>query len=171
MSTTKVKSIDSIASIVSQHNASNLTIGLISGCFDILHIGHIHLFQFAKSNVNTLVVGVDDDKSIKKTKGEHRPINNQIERMELLSHVSLVDYIFPLEFKGEFGDMESTSFWRDIYKKIQPSLVISSTRTDNYVESKESIVSALGIGFLPFNGLIDKSTTAIEKMLRMNVRG
>jgi cytidyltransferase-like protein len=164
----KVKTIDSIATIVTHQNASNLTTGLISGCFDILHIGHIHLFEFAKANVDMLIVGVDEDQSIRNTKGIHRPVNNQDARMAFLSHISLIDYVFPLDFKGKFGDSASDDFWKGIYKTISPSCVISSTKADRFADSKREIVSGLNIEFLPFDGTIEISSTTIEKIFKHN---
>lgn len=40
-------------------------VGLVTGCFDILHFGHISIFEFAKSHVDILLVGIDSDESIK----------------------------------------------------------------------------------------------------------
>lgn len=162
----KVKTIDAIATIVTNHSASNLTTGLVSGCFDILHIGHIHLFEFAKANVDRLIVGVDEDQSIRNTKGMNRPINSQESRMAFLSHISLIDYVFPLDFKGRFGDSASDDFWKGIYKTINPSCVISSIKTDRFANSKREIVSGLNIEFLPFDGTIEISSTTIENILR-----
>ena len=48
-----------------------------NGCYDILHVGHIKLFKYAKSLGDTLMVGVDSDSRVKELKGMSRPINNQ----------------------------------------------------------------------------------------------
>jgi len=56
-------------------------LGLITGCFDILHIGHIKFFREAKKRVDFLMVGLDNDKSIKLSKGIGRPINTITDRM------------------------------------------------------------------------------------------
>jgi cytidyltransferase-like protein len=162
----KIKTSDSIELVASHHKASNRVTGLVSGCFDIVHIGHIHLFQFAKERVDTLIIGVDEDQSISKSKGAHRPINSQTTRMEFLSHISLVDYVFPLNFEGCFGDGASDHFWRRTYDALRPSCVISSSRTDRYSNAKRVIASSLGIDFLPFDGVIEVSTTIIENILR-----
>ena len=64
-----------------------------NGCFDIIHSAHIKLLQYAKSLGNILVVGLNSDASIRRFKGIKRPINNEIERCELLANLGMVDYI------------------------------------------------------------------------------
>jgi D-beta-D-heptose 7-phosphate kinase/D-beta-D-heptose 1-phosphate adenosyltransferase len=64
-----------------------------NGCFDIIHSAHIKLLHYCKNQGDLLVVGLNSDNSIKKIKGESRPINKIIERCELLKHLYMVDYI------------------------------------------------------------------------------
>jgi len=64
-----------------------------NGCFDILHPGHIKLLKEAKKLGDYLFVGLNSDKSIKKIKGEKRPILSQNARVEILSAIEYVDYI------------------------------------------------------------------------------
>jgi rfaE bifunctional protein nucleotidyltransferase chain/domain len=67
---------------------------LATGCFDILHIGHVRFLQFASQQGDILVVGVNSDSSIKVIKGNHRPIISQEERIELIAALRCVDYVF-----------------------------------------------------------------------------
>jgi len=62
-----------------------------NGCFDVLHRGHVELFKYAKSLGDFLVVGVDDDKRVKQSKGETRPINNLEDRIEMLRSIRYID--------------------------------------------------------------------------------
>jgi len=68
--------------------------GLITGCFDVLHIGHIRLFKFAKKHVDCLIIGLDNDKTISLTKGKNRPINSIQHRLETISELKSVDMAF-----------------------------------------------------------------------------
>ena len=66
-----------------------------NGVFDLLHPGHIQLLQFARGQGDILVVGVNDDASVRRLKGEKRPIFPLAERMEVLAALECVDYIIP----------------------------------------------------------------------------
>jgi D-beta-D-heptose 7-phosphate kinase/D-beta-D-heptose 1-phosphate adenosyltransferase len=71
------------------------TIVFTNGVFDILHAGHIELLEFAKAEGDLLIVGINDDASVKRLKGDKRPIFSLEERTELLEAVQYVDYIIP----------------------------------------------------------------------------
>lgn len=64
-----------------------------NGCFDLIHSAHIRLLQFSKKQGDILVVGLNADESIKRIKGESRPVNNVKERCELLKNLDFIDYI------------------------------------------------------------------------------
>lgn len=66
-----------------------------NGVFDILHPGHIELLEFAKSKGDLLIVGINDDQSVKRIKGNNRPIFSLKERMEVLKAIEYVDFIIP----------------------------------------------------------------------------
>ena len=66
-----------------------------NGVFDLLHPGHIKLLQFAREQGDLLVVGINDDGSVRRLKGEKRPIFPLAERMEVLAALECVDYIIP----------------------------------------------------------------------------
>ncbi|KAJ5793949.1 hypothetical protein N7457_000548 [Penicillium paradoxum] len=72
---------------------TNLKIVFTSGCFDILHMGHIDLLQKAKSFGHRLVVGIRSDASIQRLKGASRPIVQETRRAQLLSALACVDYV------------------------------------------------------------------------------
>ncbi len=64
-----------------------------NGCFDILHVGHVKYLQEAKAQGDILVVGINADASVRKLKGEERPIQNEQDRGEVLSALACVDYV------------------------------------------------------------------------------
>jgi rfaE bifunctional protein nucleotidyltransferase chain/domain len=68
-------------------------IGLTSGCFDILHEGHITNLKLCKKNCDHLFVCLSSDKQIKRLKGEARPINNLIDRINMLIHYDFIDIL------------------------------------------------------------------------------
>jgi D-beta-D-heptose 7-phosphate kinase/D-beta-D-heptose 1-phosphate adenosyltransferase len=78
-----------------------------NGCFDILHLGHIELLKFCASLGNEVVVGLNSDLSVRRLKGDDRPINNQVTRKKMLesiryvSEVRIFDEETPLELIHE----------------------------------------------------------------------
>lgn len=64
-----------------------------NGCFDILHVGHVKYLQEAKAQGDILVVGLNSDASVRKLKGESRPIQNEADRGEVLSALACVDFV------------------------------------------------------------------------------
>jgi rfaE bifunctional protein nucleotidyltransferase chain/domain len=66
-----------------------------NGVFDLLHPGHVQLLQFARDQGDLLVVGINDDGSVRRLKGEKRPIFPLAERMEVLAALACVDYVIP----------------------------------------------------------------------------
>ena len=65
-----------------------------NGCYDILHIGHVRLFQYAKSLGDILIVGIDSDERVKELKGNNRPFNNENTRKEILLSNKYIDEVF-----------------------------------------------------------------------------
>lgn len=64
-----------------------------NGCFDILHVGHVRYLQEAKSLGDFLVVGLNSDASVRRLKGETRPIQNENDRAEILAGLASVDAV------------------------------------------------------------------------------
>ena len=86
--------LDTIIDIVYQLKEQNKNIVTTNGCFDIMHVGHLHYLTKAKQLADILIVGINSDKSVKTIKGEFRPINNEIARAEMVSGLTCVDYTF-----------------------------------------------------------------------------
>ena len=64
-----------------------------NGCFDILHVGHLRLLEYAKSRGDFLTVGIDSDSRVRELKGKNRPINNEFSRMKMLEAIRWVDNV------------------------------------------------------------------------------
>ncbi|MBI5599074.1 MAG: D-glycero-beta-D-manno-heptose 1-phosphate adenylyltransferase [Deltaproteobacteria bacterium] len=64
-----------------------------NGCFDIIHAGHVRYLKKAKALGDMLIIGLNSDSSVRKIKGEGRPIVNQKDRAEVLSSLAPVDYV------------------------------------------------------------------------------
>jgi len=70
-----------------------MKIGFVNGCFDVLHVAHVRMLQFAKDRCDHLIVAIDSDCRVKKLKGSSRPINNQADRQEFLLGLKSVDEV------------------------------------------------------------------------------
>jgi D-beta-D-heptose 7-phosphate kinase/D-beta-D-heptose 1-phosphate adenosyltransferase len=67
-----------------------------NGVFDIIHPGHIDLLEFAKKKGDYLIIGINDDESVRRlNKGDERPVFPLAERMEVLEAIEFVDFIIP----------------------------------------------------------------------------
>ena len=64
-----------------------------NGCFDILHRGHVTYLNEAKNQGDILVLGLNSDASVKRLKGESRPINNEQDRKFVLENLKCIDYV------------------------------------------------------------------------------
>lgn len=71
----------------------NLKVVFTNGCFDLLHVGHIRYLQEAKSQGDLLVVGLNSDASVKRLKGESRPVQCEQDRAEILNQLKCVDFV------------------------------------------------------------------------------
>lgn len=85
-----------------------------NGCFDLIHIGHVSLFQKAKTLGDILIVAINSDKSLAGLKGPKRPLVAENDRVKLLSAIDVIDYvvIFP----------EQTPY--QLLKKLTPDILV-----------------------------------------------
>jgi len=89
----KLKDIEEIKNISTFLKKQSKRVVFTNGCFDILHPGHIRLLRQAHSFGDVLIVGLNTDNSIKRLKGENRPLNPEKNRVEVLSALEDVDYL------------------------------------------------------------------------------
>ena len=70
---------------------------MTNGCFDILHAGHVTYLQQAREQGDRLIVAVNVDETVRKLKGEDRPVNPLAHRMRMLAALECVDWVLPFE--------------------------------------------------------------------------
>lgn len=78
-----------------------------NGCFDIIHSGHIKYLQEARKLGDVLIVGINTDDSVKKLKGNSRPVNTLADRMVVLSGLASVDYVIPFSDETPYDLIQS----------------------------------------------------------------
>ena len=86
------------ASFCDELRLSGKKIVFTNGCFDIIHAGHVRYLTTAKNFGDVLIVGLNTDESVRRLKGNSRPINNQDDRAEVLLGLKAVDHVI---FFGE----------------------------------------------------------------------
>lgn len=88
---------DELAERVSADRAAGRSVAFANGCFDLLHVGHVRYLASAAAEGDRLIVAINDDESVKRLKGEGRPILEAEHRAELVAALRCVDYvvIFP----------------------------------------------------------------------------
>lgn len=89
---TKIKKIKELKKIISHLKAKGKKIVFTNGCFDLLHYGHVKYLQDAKRKGDILVVAVNSDASVRRIKGNNRPIVSQLDRLKIIAALESVDY-------------------------------------------------------------------------------
>lgn len=87
--------MDELLTMVDESRARNERIIMTNGCFDVLHAGHVAYLEEAKSLGDRLIVAVNDDDSVRRLKGESRPINALEDRLLVLAGLAAVDWVVP----------------------------------------------------------------------------
>ena len=90
---TDLKIIDrlDITSALAPHRSQKIV--FTNGCFDILHLGHVRYLQEAKAQGDLLFLGLNSDSSVRRLKGETRPIQSELDRAEILLSLQAVDFV------------------------------------------------------------------------------
>lgn len=127
-----------------------------NGCFDILHRGHVEYLKQAKSLGDYLVIGLNSDSSVRKIKGDLRPINNEKDRAYVLNNLKMVNAVVIFS--------EDTPY--NIIKEIIPDLLVKGGdwSEDNIVGS--DIVKKTGGKVVSLKYVDDYSTTGTVNKIR-----
>lgn len=95
-----------------------------NGCFDILHVGHVRYLRESSKYGDILIVGLNSDISVKKIKGDSRPINNENDRAEILAELECVDFVV-------------------IFNEESPSKLIDELKPDIYTKGADYSLETL----------------------------
>jgi len=93
----EILSRDQLLDRVRADRAAGRSVAFANGCFDLLHVGHVRYLQSAAAEADRLIVAINDDESVRRLKGEGRPVLAARDRAELVAALRGVDYvvIFP----------------------------------------------------------------------------
>lgn len=109
-----VTNIQDFKALRAKIKSENKKLVFTNGCFDILHKGHITYLNEAKNLGDILIIGVNSDASVKKLKGDDRPVTNEQDRMFALDNLKAVDYVILFT--------EDTPY--NLIKEIQPDVLV-----------------------------------------------
>lgn len=134
----------------------DLRIGFTNGCFDILHPGHVKVLTGARSACDRLIVGLNSDASVKRLKGEGRPVQNERARAEVLAALEAVDLVAIFE--------EDTPI--NLITKVRPSVLVKGGDYTREQVVGHEIVEAAGGEVVLVEVLQGHSTTSLVARAR-----
>lgn len=140
-----------------QLHAAGKKLVFTNGCFDILHRGHVTYLNFARNQGDALCVGLNSDASVKRNKGDSRPINPEDDRAFVMASLESVDAVVL------FDEDEP----KDLISKILPQVLVKGKDWAHYVSGRD-IVEAHG-GHVVLADMVEgRSTTGtIERVLKV----
>ncbi|MEQ8398843.1 D-glycero-beta-D-manno-heptose-7-phosphate kinase [Thalassobaculum sp.] len=130
----KTVTLEDALTHVSAWRGKGLTVGFTNGCFDLLHPGHISLLRQSKAQCDRLIVGINSDASVRRLKGEGRPIQNDASRALVLGSLASVDLVVI------FG--EDTPI--DVIEALRPDLLVKGADYANKEVVGADVVRAHG---------------------------
>ena len=155
----KLRTCDELSRALQQHRRRGERIVFTNGCFDLLHGGHVHYLQQARTLGDCLVVALNDDASVRLLKGEERPLRPQDERARVLAALACVDYVVL------FGEATPLA----MIKSLKPDVLVKGgDYTLETVVGKEEVEASGGsVHLIPY---VDGVSTT-ELAARITQRG
>ncbi|WJR76308.1 D-glycero-beta-D-manno-heptose-7-phosphate kinase [Bradyrhizobium sp. NP1] len=145
---------------VGQWRSEGLRIGFTNGCFDILHPGHVKVLTAARGACDRLIVGLNSDASVKRLKGEGRPVQNERARAEVLAALEAVDLVVLFE--------EDTPI--KLITQIKPNVLVKGGDYSREQVVGHDIVEAHGGAVMLVDVLPGFSTTSLVDRARAGKR-
>lgn len=152
----KIIDINNIESYLTYWKLKNQKIVFTNGCFDILHRGHVEYLAQAANHGDVLIIGVNTDRSVRRIKGETRPVQDEYARSILLASLSFVSAIVLFD--------EDTPY--NLIKRVQPDVLIKGSDYSIKDIVGSDIVTAKGGKVITIDFIEGYSTTSIIKKLK-----
>ena len=112
---------------------------VVTGVFDLLHVGHLRFLQAARELGSRLVIGVESDERVRRWKGPDRPIQTQEDRCELLSALRVVDDVFLIE-----GERVEPDYYVELLRPLH-ARYLAVTADDPFLEAKRAAMAKIGV--------------------------
>lgn len=159
----KIVNYNQITELISSIKSLNKTIVFTNGCFDLIHLGHLCMLNRAKLFGDILIVGINSDSSIKRIKGDRRPVFNQQYRALQIACLHVVDYVIVFEQDNSVKLIEQIqpdilvkgSDWK--YMNIpEEKIMIKNNKNIIYIDNIEGISSTKIISEIVKSQMEDK---------------
>lgn len=151
-----VPDLKALGLLVEGLRAQGKTIVVTNGVFDLLHVGHVRCLEDARARGDFLIVAVNTDKSAEKLKGKGHPINDEADRMELVSALWFVDYVTC--FGGDTAD--------EVLRVLKPDVYAKGTDYTASTLPEKATVKDLGIKTAFVGDKKNHSTTKLIARIR-----
>jgi D-beta-D-heptose 7-phosphate kinase/D-beta-D-heptose 1-phosphate adenosyltransferase len=148
-----------LAAHLADWRKQGLRIGFTNGCFDILHPGHVKVLTAARGACDRLIVGLNSDASVKRLKGDGRPVQNESSRAEVLAALEAVDLVVIFEEETPIG----------LITEIKPSVLVKGGDYTRETVVGHEIVEANGGTVMLVDTLQGHSTTWLVNRARGEV--
>ena len=157
------KIIDYESLVKLKQDNSDKKIVLTTGCYDILHLGHVVHFNYCRSRGDLLVVSVGNDKNVHELKGEGRPINSEKTRSRMVAALECVDNVI---ISREMGIMDHD----ELVSLLKPDVYVVPM-TDSHLEEKRKLIEEVHGKFvtcrrIPPVGAEGISSTSLAKKIK-----
>ena len=126
---------DEILELRARWQAEGKSVVFTNGCFDLLHPGHIRLLEQARSLGDVLILGLNSDASVRRSKGPSRPILGERERAELAGELAAVNAVVLFD--------EETP--RDLIAALLPDVLVKGADWSHFVAGREEVEAAGGL--------------------------
>ncbi|MGC8553175.1 MAG: D-glycero-beta-D-manno-heptose 1-phosphate adenylyltransferase [Phycisphaerae bacterium] len=153
----KAAEVSWLAATLSEQRRQGRKIVFTNGVFDILHAGHVQYLQFARSQGDLLVVGVNSDDSVRRLKGSKRPINSLQDRLAVLAALQAVDYVVAFE--------DDTP--QQLVEALQPDVLVKGADYENKPIAGADVVKQRGGQVVLAPLLAGRSTTAVVERSKL----
>ena len=137
--------------------AAGKTVVFTNGCFDILHCGHVSYLEFARQQGDLLVLGINSDASVRRNKGEDRPINGEQDRARVLAALECIDYVVLFDEDEPAG----------LIGELLPDVLVKGEDWAHYVSGREAVEAAGGKVVLARMVEGRSTTGTIERILQV----
>lgn len=127
---------------------------VVTGAFDLLHVGHLRFLEAARRLGDRLIVGVESDEHVRRWKGPNRPVQTEEDRCELLAALRIVDDVFLIA-----GERVDPDFYSDLLRTLH-ARYLAVTADDPLLEVKREAVERIGMELRVVTPRIENRSTS-----------